>query len=455
MWRLVYLFAFFAQLAWAGSFAHITDLHYDSQYKVASSSLGYCRSTEAGNSGRFGNQGNRCDSPLSLIKETLVWVATHKPKVDFVLVTGNFARRTRGEETRNSTDHLQEITAVSDLLSSLVAEPMAVLPAIGGSDLFPEGDCQLNDPQFAQFAKPEMWGGFLRPWLTSPESSQNFLSYGCYNATINNVGVVVLNTEFWSSSNGAVDASVCDEGRAGHQVFLWAEKVLEGYKQAGMKAIITGNRKYYDEYADNGYRPRCLARYVNMSVVYEQTIVGHLFGGSYEDSFGLIQNNVDFFKPNVTGVILVSPAVVPVKNPAVRVYEYATSGSTLPIGTLTDYVQYFADIIKANAIAELTFQEEYRATKAYELLDLSTSSWLSFFTKKESNTAMKQKYELYKGVSIDATTPPVVTPPDTILGVVFSVICGVLVLLAGALAWYKCRSFKYKTYEQELAEGLR
>jgi hypothetical protein len=371
-------------------------------------------------------------------------------------VSGDFARRTRGDEIRNQTEQMAEVTKVSDLLLSLVAEPV-ILPAIGGSDLFPEGDCAPDDPQFA-LLQNTTWEPFLKPWLT--ESNRNsFLKYGCYNVTLNGFGIIILNTEFWSFSNGAssVGPGSCDENHVGHNVFLWAESILEGYKQAGMKVLLTGNRKYSDEYGESdGYRPRCLARYINMSVNYESSILGHVFGGSHEDSFNVIQNNLDITKPNITGIIHVSPAVVPVKNPSIRIYEYATAGSSLPAGSLTDYVQYYADILQANIALDLVFKEEYRATTAYELPDFSTASWLSLFSKLETDPVMKRKYELYKAVSSDSTSPtPAVTPVDTILGLVFSVVCGVLVLLAGALAWYKCRSFKYKTYEQELAAGLR
>jgi len=423
---------------------------------VGVSTLGYCRSSEVGSSGRFGAQSNRCDSPYPLITSTLVYIATRKPKVDFVLVTGDLARRTRGDEVRNQTDHMIDLTAASELLLSLLAEPV-ILPAIGGSDLWPEGDCEADDPQFA-ILQNTTWERFLQPWLDT-NNKISFLRFGCYNVTMNGFGIIVLNTEFWSFSNGAstVGPSACDDFHVGHNVFIWAESVLEGYKQAGMKVLLAGNRKYADEYVESdGYRPRCLARYIDLAGKYEESIIGHVFGGSHEDSFNLIQNNLDFTRPNITGVIHVSPAVVPVKNPAVRIYEYATAGGTLPAGTLTDYVQYYADILQANVALELTFKQEYRATVAYELPDFSTASWLTLFSKLETDPVMKRKYDLYKSVSSEAVTPtPAVTPPDTLIGVVFTVICGVLVLLAGALAWFKCRSFKYQTYEQELAEGLR
>jgi len=253
-----------------------------------------------------------------------------------------------------------------------------------------------------------------------------------------------------------MDSNVCGVDRTGTKIFQWAESILEGYKAQGMKVLLTGNRKFYVEDGEgDGYRTECANRYMNMSTTYEAVIAGHVFGGAHEDSFYLIQNKFSVLQSNISGVVLVSPAVVPVKNPAFRVYEYAQDGPQ-PKGTLVDYVQYYADLNQANAALDLSFQEEYRATTAYELPDLSTQSWLNFYMRLETDAAMKKKYELYRAVSSDPVVPtPAITPPDTIIGVVFSVTCGVIVILAGILAWYKCRSFKYKTYEQELAEGLR
>lgn len=448
MWRLLCT-TLFVGVSGIGTFGHITDLHYDPSYKVGVSTLGYCRSTEAGSSGRFGAQSNRCDSPLALVKETLVWIATHKPKVDFLLVTGDLARRTKGGEIRNQTDQQTELTEVSDLLDSLVAEPMIVLPTIGASDLFPEGDCEKNDTQFQKLLTAT-WEPFLRPWLQDANNLASFSLYGCYNATVEGFGVILLNTEFWSQSNGASGSNAfCDEGHAGHQVFTWLESVITGYRDAGMKVLIAGNRDL------NTYRPNCATLYVNMSVLYEDTILGHVYGGTHEDSFNLISNTLYPGKPKYPGVIHVSPSVLPVYNPAVRIYEFASAGDTLPVGTLKDYVQYYADVAQANRVLELAFVEEYRATTAFGLANFSTAAWFDLFNiviNGDISNPTRKLYERYRTVSSEARGPTPAPPPDTIIGVVFTVICGVLVLLASLLAWYKCRSFKYKTYEQELAD---
>jgi len=390
MWFVLYLSTLWTGAWGIGTFAHITDLHYDTEYRPGASTLGYCRGSDPGVSGKFGAQSNKCDSPLALITQTLVWIATLKPKVDIVLVSGDLARRTRGGEIRNQSAQAAELTEVSDKLRSLVAEPV-ILPAIGGSDLWPEGDCDLNDSQFAVLQNTT-WASFLKRWMD--EGNKNsFSQYGCYNVTINGFGIIVLNTEFWSFSNGVSGSSAfCDEGRVGHQVFIWAEAILMGYQQAGIKAIITGNRKYSDEHGEaNGYRPQCLTRYINMSVLYEDVIIAHVYGGGHEDTSNLILNILYENRSKYPGVIHVSPAVVPVFNPSFRIYEYATAGGALPAGTITDYVQYYADILQANRALELTFMQEYRATEAYGLTDFSTASWLNFFKKNGNRPCIARK----------------------------------------------------------------
>lgn len=53
-------------------------------------------------------------------------------------------------------------------------------------------------------------------------------------------------------------------------------------------------------------------------------------------------------------MIHTSPAVVPLYNPAARIYEYASAGDAMPAGTLKDYVQYYADVLQANRVLELS-----------------------------------------------------------------------------------------------------
>jgi len=221
-----------------------------------------------------------------------------------------------------------------------------------------------------------------------------------------------------------------------------------------MKVIITGNRKYSDEHGNNGYRPQCLTRYLNLSATYEDVITAHLFGGAHEDTSNLITINT-YNTTKFAGVIHVSPAIVPVFNPSVRIYEYATPGDTLPPGTVTDYVQYYADVLQANKALELSYVPEYRATEAYNLPNFSTAAWVDFFNRMSTDQALQARYDKYRAVSSEPEAAIPGPPPDTLVGLVFTVVCGVLVLLAGILGWYKCRSFKHKTYEQELAEGLR
>jgi len=437
----------------AGTFAHITDLHFDMHYKLGVDTLGYCRGSTPGESGRYGTRSNRCDSPESLIRETLVWITTRKPRVDFVLVSGDLARRAKVEVNPNET--WQELDTASELLHNIVGNPVRIIPSIGGSDLTPESTCNQSDPQFERLLNGT-WEPFLREFLDAGNRA-SFLQWGCYNVTLREfgLGIIVLNTEFWAKENDYSEQLDCEPERVGGKIFTWADNLLQDYARQGLKVIITGNRKFYTDDASDGYRPAtlrgCDQLYVKLATDHRDTIAAHIFGGSHEDSFRLIANNVDVTKPNVSGVVLVSPAVVPVYNPAIRVYEYSTS-----TGIITDYVQYFADLEAANAPnADLRFVEEYRATTAYGLPSFDLSSWIAFSARLETDAVLRGVVEKHRIVSSGKPPSPTPAPDDSIIGVVFAVVCAVIVVLAGLVARWKCRQFKNKTYEQELAEGLR
>ena len=62
-----------------------------------------------------------------------------------------------------------------------------------------------------------------------------------------------------------------------------------------------------------------------------------------------------------------APSVIPVNNPAVRVYTYETEGNAYPVGTIRDWDQYYVDLEKANSNGNVTYQLEYKASELYNV----------------------------------------------------------------------------------------
>lgn len=60
-----------------------------------------------------------------------------------------------------------------------------------------------------------------------------------------------------------------------------------------------------------------------------------------------------------------APSLIPVNNPALRVYTYDTEGTTYPFGTIRDWDQYYVDLNTANSNGKVQFQLEYTASNFY------------------------------------------------------------------------------------------
>uniref|UniRef100_A0A8C3FTG6 Sphingomyelin phosphodiesterase acid like 3B n=1 Tax=Chrysemys picta bellii TaxID=8478 RepID=A0A8C3FTG6_CHRPI len=74
-----------------GHFWHITDLHLDPEYRVATNPLHVCPSAGSkpvSNAGTWGNY--MCDSPWSLINSSIYAMKAILPDPDFILWTGAF-----------------------------------------------------------------------------------------------------------------------------------------------------------------------------------------------------------------------------------------------------------------------------------------------------------------------------------------------------------------------------
>lgn len=101
-------------------------------------------------------------------------------------------------------------------------------------------------------------------------------------------------------------------------------------------------------------------------------------------------------------VVQVSPSVLPVYNPAIRIYKYEINPDDIdddddddneddddedddddelkPHGTLLNYAQYFANLTKWNTIQDqkLEYEIEYSTDEAYGMEDLTVESYFEF-----------------------------------------------------------------------------
>jgi hypothetical protein len=62
-----------------------------------------------------------------------------------------------------------------------------------------------------------------------------------------------------------------------------------------------------------------------------------------------------------------APSIIPVHNPAIRVYDYEVDGDKYPVGTILDWKQYYIDLDKANNDGKVNFETEYTASDLFGL----------------------------------------------------------------------------------------
>jgi hypothetical protein len=87
-----------------------------------------------------------------------------------------------------------------------------------------------------------------------------------------------------------------------------------------------------------------------------------------------------------------------VHNSGIREYRYSTSFEKF--GILIDYIQYYADINKANKIGRLEWEIEYVASKTYNMKQLSPSDWAKVLDKiKDKDSKLWKNYLKYVTVS--------------------------------------------------------
>lgn len=280
----------------------------------------------------------------------------------------------------NSTSTFNSPPLASDLLIPIVA-------SIGNNDVYPHN---ILDP-----GPNEQLNAFLYIWksIIPEDQLHTFQEGGWYVVEVipGALRVLALNTMYFFKSNAAVDGcqGVDEPGRGQME---WMEVQLQRARMAGVKIYITGHVPPKKK----NYFPSCWKMYGQLSLKYQDVIIGHLYGHMNMDHFFLMsKEEIDGIEieslsqdapddrpaessfddlmigdrkyleqlfeqyssvqPDDDGsrhvVINVSPPVVPNFHPTFRVFHYdmrnlpeSNKKEVVPVG----YTQYFANLTKWN-----------------------------------------------------------------------------------------------------------
>ncbi|KAH9943409.1 uncharacterized protein BXZ73DRAFT_97450 [Epithele typhae] len=378
-----------------GRFLHITDMHPDPHYRVGSSEKKACHrgKPKAGkpSAGYFGLSYSDCDSPFSLTNYTLDYLSREwADEIDFVIWTGDSARHDSDRKRPRTT---AEIYGLNRVIAKKMEEVFGrrgipVVPSIGGSFtgavrisvnpnlghgelLVGNNDCwtahniMMPGPNSITSEYSSIWRSFV-PF----PAYQVFQRGGYFSVEVipNSLAVISLNTMYFYDSNAAVGGcKYSDPQDPGNLQFDWLEVQLQMFRERNMQVWLSGHVPP----SSRNYFPECYVRYVELSLRFQDTIVGHLFGHMNMDHFFLLDAEQLAHRPNVSmtsehevtilkskkkelyqslvqafsvlpkaenmdldnfGIVNVAPSLIPTYLPSFRIFVYNTTGKHYEAG---------------------------------------------------------------------------------------------------------------------------
>ncbi|OBZ87203.1 Endopolyphosphatase [Choanephora cucurbitarum] len=417
-----------------GYFLHITDMHIDEDYLEGATSSSSCHrlshplqtlKKKPVLAGKYGAVGAQCDAPVILAQETLDWISDNwKDKLDFVIWTGDNAKHDWDKkEKRKRRDVYNLNQRVTDMvLDTFWDAKIPVIPSFGNNDVFPHN----------QIAGPEVDGDLLsfyerlwRTWIPSDQRA-TFRQGGYFSIqAVPGIQVITLNSMYFFNRNKAVRNCLHPQSPAAQQM-VWLEGQLKKARHDKHKVYIIGHVPP----SPRDYKESCLTDYLRITTDFSDVILGQFFAhmnidhflmygketatskslnattlgsdddhhlfhttrniNAYVDWLHTMYEEIEPPREDKHGspdeprspftVVQVSPSVLPVYNPSIRIYQYEKKQkhSAKPYGTLLGYEQYFADLSKWNAPHQkgpLQYELEYSTQEAYGMEDLSAESY--------------------------------------------------------------------------------
>ncbi|KAI0081809.1 endopolyphosphatase [Panus rudis PR-1116 ss-1] len=268
-----------------GRFLHITDMHPDPYYRVGMSEKSACHRKKPKKakprSGPYGIPYSECDSPFSLTNYTLDYIEKKwSDDIDFVIWTGDSARHDNDRKLPRTTREIYELNrAMARRMEEVfLSKGIPVVPTIGNNDIWPH-NIMLPGPNDITSQYSSIWRSFI-PFT----AYQVFQRGGYFSVDVipDSVAAISLNTLYFYASNKAVGGCVANDSEdPGNLQLDWLEVQLQTFRRRGMQVWLVGHvppsaRNYY---------PDCHVRYVELSLRYQDTILGHLYGHMNVDHF--------------------------------------------------------------------------------------------------------------------------------------------------------------------------
>ena len=360
------------------TFAHITDLHFDLEYKQGAATdcgLPLCCRAEypgTGSAGPFGDY--NCDIPYATLASGIEAISALKP--DFVLWTGD--NPPHNVWNQSQAYNMQYITEANALLENYFKPGVtAVYPTLGNHGCYPVNIYQFGNEAWLTDPIAKMW----YPWLNS-QAESTIKAFGGYSVLHGNTNlrIIALNTQACNNLNFWFLQNVTDPG---NQV-EWLQGQLAAAESAGEQVYIIGHIPIGDSdcLSQWGYRYKALMDR------YQFTVRGQFFGHTHNDH---VKVNRGFFDNSPISVQWIAPSLTTYTNlnPSFRIYA-ADSNTWLPV----NYYQYRLNLTQANlnATAAPQWTVAYDFLSEYNLPDMSVETVYKWALSMMMNEAEMVKF---------------------------------------------------------------
>jgi len=327
----------------------------------------------------------KCDTPRVTIESMLGHIRDAHPDIDYIIWTGDIPAHDVWNQTHSSNINVIKDT-VDLMLQYFPHTP--IFPALGNHEGAPVNSFAppwVTNPEFSidwlyTFLQKE-WARWL------PATTQRTIGQGAYYSTILKPGfkLISLNMNYCNNKNWWLLINGTDPT----DELKWLIFELQSSEFAEEKVHIIGH-------IPPGHSD-CLAvwskNYYKIISRYESTITAQFFGHTHFDEMELFYSLEDPWRPS--SIAYVAPSVTPYYdvNPGYRIYtvDGDYKGSTRAV---LDHETWVTDLGEANRLRspELTWYKLYTAKEAYNLKDLSPSSWEDLVMSMYKNKRLFNMY---------------------------------------------------------------
>jgi len=226
-----------------------------------------------------------CDSPLMLTNYTLDHLEEHWVKhIDFVIWTGDNARHDNDRKNPRTPKNIYDLNRrMAERMEQIfLSRGIPVIPTIGNNDIWPH-NIMTPGPNSITFEYSKIWQSFI------PLSSFGVFQRGGYfivDVIPDTLSVISLNTIYFYDSNKAVGGcEYTQPNDPGNLQLDWLDVQLGVFRDKGIKVWLMGHVPPTPDL----YFSECYYRYAEISLRFQDTIVGHLYGHMNIDHFTFVQ----------------------------------------------------------------------------------------------------------------------------------------------------------------------